>query len=1251
MLLTILWFLIFNWAKMIPCEAMSVCVYNGNAAECPSITNHSVNMLSDISNVSNENVEIYLTSGVHNLTKDLIFTKNVKQTIICGATTSTITCMNASGIIFSDSRNNKDVIISNITFKDCNIPTDVTWNQKTIYEISVTLHFKYAHIKLENVIITGSGIGLFTYQCNKQVIKDCKFENNSLGNAKMKFERKNENVSVTIINTSFINGLSVSDSFNGGGGGLQIRINQVRECNFNITDSKFHSNRALKGSHILVEVNRNSITDDLPPVGIHISNSNFSDAEEYETYGASLRCLEKKDQINVMIENSKFYNNRGGAIEITGVRHVKVINSSIKNNKGSGMSICPLKLTNNDFQVMIFNTTFSNNSRALHIDLGKHGDMKSQLNISHCNFTEHSLSSSRNTEIVSINNFHNIVIENSCFESSHGIDGNCSSLYLHHSRNATLNSVLLQDNNCTGLTLHASSVQIENDVTIAGNSAILGGAINLKSDSISKPFSKFFSRITLSAKATLKIIHNSASRYGGGIFTDETCKNRDPEETCFFQFKANQTLKQVQFSGNRAELGGDVVSGGCLFNCSPVNIMEFIMSEDEQSLSTFAEYPSKVVFCQEENASNNVASCQNSGKCNSSYRMSVYPGQAFKVPLMVVDDCCIPSVGIIEAKTVTDGAYIRTSSKQAEILEEGKKCCNSYEFSIISKKPGNKVMVQLSFRQESRYASSSALLNIDLMPCPMGFKYEMGQCDCSDILKKIFVECESTDHSLKIPPLTWIGNYKESVVVNKFCQHCNNDNENKKTMYINESSTINSSILCKKNRREILCGACAPNYSLQLGGYQCGNCKHSTYQGVLLLILFCIMGIFLIITLLSLNITVSTGVLNALVFYSNMIHSNGNSFLPITSQSKHPKLQNTVKFLSVFQAWMNLDFGIVTCFFDGYDIYISTWMQFLFPLYIWLLILLIVLTSRYSSKVSKLTTSSTVPVLATLLLLSYTKLLITSIGAFSITTLKSLPPENSTSHIVWLLDGNIPYLRGKHIPLFLASILWVVGFLLPFTLLILLGPLVQAKSHYRLLNWINKLKPFLDAFYGPYNSKHRYWPGILLLARLIVFTIDAFYSLGDSSYKLVTIASMITTILIIWIVLTQTYAVQPYQNKSINFLELFYNGNLLIFAIASIYHHTNIFNQQLLASVMVGAAFIVFCGILVYRVFCMVSKFIQFIHSQKVSVKKNDASPDDRQYADNSNVTPTQSTIELPVKADNFVPESNELREPLLTDQ
>ena len=57
-------------------------------------------------------------------------------------------------------------------------------------------------------------------------------------------------------------------------------------------------------------------------------------------------------------------------------------------------------------------------------------------------------------------------------------------------------------------------------------------------------------------------------------------------------------------------------------------------------------------------------------------------------------------------------------------------------------------------------------------------------------------------------------------------------------------------------------------------------------------------------------------------------------------------------------------------------------------------------------------------VLATLFLLSYAKLLCSIINPLFFTFLE----YPSGTKEVWLVDGNIPYLKGKHIPLFLSSL-------------------------------------------------------------------------------------------------------------------------------------------------------------------------------------------------------------------------------------
>ena len=176
-------------------------------------------------------------------------------------------------------------------------------------------------------------------------------------------------------------------------------------------------------------------------------------------------------------------------------------------------------------------------------------------------------------------------------------------------------------------------------------------------------------------------------------------------------------------------------------------------------------------------------------------------------------------------------------------------------------------------------------------------------------------------------------------------------------------------------------------------------------------------GVALVFLLLVCKLTVATGTLSGLVFYANIVGPNRTIFLPVESTDA----------FSVFIAWLNLDFGIETCFYDGMDAYSKTWLQFVFPVYIWLLVGLMVLVSHFSHRFANMLGNNPVSVLATLILLSYTK--VPWLLYFTSPYLE-YPTYN---RMVWLYDANIDYLVSKHVPLF--SVLVFVFLFLPYTLL------------------------------------------------------------------------------------------------------------------------------------------------------------------------------------------------------------------------
>ena len=155
---------------------------------------------------------------------------------------------------------------------------------------------------------------------------------------------------------------------------------------------------------------------------------------------------------------------------------------------------------------------------------------------------------------------------------------------------------------------------------------------------------------------------------------------------------------------------------------------------------------------------------------------------------------------------------------------------------------------------------------------------------------------------------------------------------------------------------------------------RCGN------EHLFLLVLFAIAGVSLVVLLLLLNLTVAAGTIHELIFYANIIASHLSPTRP----------EQTL-------AWLNLDLGIETCFYNWMDNFFKTCLQFVFPLYVWTLVGALVYISCHSLLVSKLLGTNTIPVLATLYFLSYAKILHIILVALSLTSLSIIPMEKKLS--------------------------------------------------------------------------------------------------------------------------------------------------------------------------------------------------------------------------------------------------------------
>ena len=185
--------------------------------------------------------------------------------------------------------------------------------------------------------------------------------------------------------------------------------------------------------------------------------------------------------------------------------------------------------------------------------------------------------------------------------------------------------------------------------------------------------------------------------------------------------------------------------------------------------------------------------------------------------------------------------------------------------------------------------------------------------------------------------------------------------------------------------------------------------------------------------------------------------------MPMLSKPMNTSCLKEKQILTVFIAWLNLDLGVETCLFQGLTAYSKMWLQFVFPFYIWSVAGLIIILAKYSDRVAKMMGNNCVPVLATLFLLSYAKLLRTIITALSYTIMY-------TSHgpkAMWNSDGNVDYLGPKYAPLFATAMAVLLFLWLPYTLLLFLGQWLPRCNCRLVIRTLMKIKPFLDAHYGP----------------------------------------------------------------------------------------------------------------------------------------------------------------------------------------
>ena len=1077
---------------------------------------------------------------------------------------------------------------NSLGLKHCSIEKSQLWHSVTITSNSL----EEVHYIISDSVFVGNlpalGGGLYIYTTNimysEVTIKGCHFSNvvgclDSAANVTI--VNNSGNSIITILDSSFFKN-QVIHTVHGKnilGGGLKVNLLQIANAsqvstrsshisNIIIHNSTFSYNYAeFDAAGVGVEVNSSA-----NPLRINVSNSTFAHNIAHNRGGGLylfisddikrnkqkrfvrvVKCVFIDNQAfgdasGLMIwswwsSNSQFYiivsnchfnsNGHDGYYQFAMVLRmfsykksivsITVSNTSFVNNTGGSLYVSTLNGTKgvlaHRLNLLIYNCSFHNEINHKHASLETRLTSRySSVNISHCTF----------------NNGTSFWIASAMYIVSMNIDQALSSIHLsnvtvrhyksgtsailfismYKHENVNIHNIQVLENNATGISCERCAFYFSGHSIIANNtSPYVGGGLVVNG-----------SGYAVTRKNASVIFINNVATKGGALWSNA----KNPSWTIFSSFHCTFIDFNVKFQNNSARITGDNIYGGLFHDCygkkhkiGHIDFKDAIIctanKHVSQDYTSISSDPFGVCLC---NQSNLIEYFANPNP------ITVYPGQSFNMSLITVGHCGSPSPGMLSISSSPNLRLISSINN-----DQTNTHCKLFVYKAIQLLlNASQGTATFSVSNNFYSFSKSLILKVQFLDCPSGMMLGPSyECVCNEIIVS-YVECNVSWQPfplLKSSDINVWLSFQEDyncIIAYKNCPfdyckssevHFNLDNE--------------TDLQCNHNRMGLLCGQCQFGLSLKLGSNECSKC---TNIYLLLLIVFMFSGMLLVALLITLNLTVSVGTINGLLFYANIIKLNEAVFFPT----------GNIVIVSQFISWINLDFGIEVCLFDGLDGYWKTWLQFVFPFYVWTLVAGIIVISRRSTRLSQMFGRNIVPVLATLVLMSFTKMLRTTTNVLMPSKLHC----GSYEWTVWSIDGNINYGTTKHSILIAFSVVVLVLSII-YSCLIFSTQWLQRYSHLccRSRNDpVLKLLPFIDAYTGPYRERYQFWTGLLLIVRLLLTTIFI-----NTSGPLPFINDYLIIVVEMIIVFILQHKV--YRNRRLSFLEQSYHINLFILAVVN----------------------------------------------------------------------------------------------------
>ena len=907
---------------------------------------------------------------------------------------------------------------------------------------------------------------------------------------------------------------------------------------------------------------------------ISITDSTFQN--NTANFFASLNLVLKNYNNIILISHCTFQMNNGGALEIYD-QAVFEVSSTItdctflNNNALYGGAV--FIISKGTF--LIANSTFANNSATV----GAAVMIRNDRDLTVIQNSSYRLMS--RLELVDV-----VVENNYCNSGRYDERGGAISFYgatVEITGSAHRGSQFISNGPQGAIQGVEGNLRVCGNVIFANNSGENGGAISLLNVQL------YFHNSVIS------FVENRSSRFGGAIYINSEQKSffiRGPSSGYMKRMQYCAIIKEddgsVTYQSNHAQLAGHAIYATPLYNCYSQNV--FINTSDayqnafnvtvDSNSSQIVSSPISVRICSfnDHNLSNYSAQ----------HSMDMYPGGTLQMDVTTMDYMHILSPSAVYAQIEAIGTQGITLGAEQNVQWVGKEC-TTLKYQIYGPE-----MTSLKLLLSSYPGNAPNIIEVYLKPCVAGFVLLSNTCNCSSFLTTARVKCDTTNGTVSRTGSQWIGVYSDknksvpaiaSVCPLNYCKD------------VIQISLAKPEDLCNGGRSGTLCGNCTDGKSVVFGSSECIVCSD---VWLITILMYAILGALLVAVLFVLNLTVAQGTLYGLIFYANIIQVNATIFFNQSSPAVSP--------LQVIISLLNLDLGKSLCFYNGMDDATKTGLQFVFPAYLLTLTLTIIVICHYClcrntenrhclDRLGYLVGQRAVGVLCTLIYLSYSKLLRTVIDIFAFSTIQF----EDGSVRVWFYDGNIEYLHGKHVTLFVAAMVICILFLLPYTLALTFIPIIEHYSeHNKLFNYLhkmaNRVKPMNDVYFAPFKGEWRFWLGARLWLVIVLYIISSFYS-SDQPTLLLFIHT--TTVMLFLLMQAQIQPfgksiqktgahsrVQNIFNRFCNWLDLFYLLNYTILSLSVLYNmnKTQTGQKDIAVGVIVGLYSLLVVATVLYHV-------------------------------------------------------------------